>query len=335
MTVDQHELYVTRSGSHAPAQGRLRALLVALSPADYLVFLYLSGLCVAAAQIPAGDDRTTHLTRMLLLVVAQVSTVIAIRGGWLTHPYLAPLAYRIAVYGTVQSTYFLFASFLPLANPRVLDHGLYDLDLRLFGVEPAAFLDRFVDPATTEWFAFFYFSYFLVLGMHVIPLVLLSRHNRAVAEFTLGLVILFGVGHTLYMLVPGYGPYKAMPELFAHALPRGLWWNVTTALVAASGAQKDIFPSLHTAAPTFMLLYSFHRRGESPFKYTWPIVALFAANIVIATMFLRWHYVVDVLAGLLLATAAHRISVWSTDREIARRAALDLGPVWPLWPARR
>jgi membrane-associated phospholipid phosphatase len=145
------------------------------------------------------------------------------------------------------------------------------------------------------------------------------------------MIVLFCVGHTLYMFVPGYGPYKAMPELFARELTPGPWWDITKGLVAQSGAQKDIFPSLHTAAPTFILLFSFHRRGELPFRYTWPVVGFFAANIVIATMFLRWHYVIDVVAGLLLAVFAHTASVWLTDREIARRGSLGLGPVWPEW----
>ena len=154
------------------------------------------------------------------------------------------------------------------------------------------------------------------------------------AEFALGMILLFCMGHTLYMLVPGYGPYKTMPELFAHpAVPRASGGTRRSKLVARGGAQKDIFPSLHTAAPTFLLLFSRSTvRGELPFRYTWPLVAFFAANIVIATMFLRWHYVVDVVAGLLLAVVAHTLSVRLIDREVPRRQAQGLGDIWPQWP---
>jgi membrane-associated phospholipid phosphatase len=213
-----------------------------------------------------------------------------------------------------------------------MDSQLYNLDLSLFGVEPAMFFDRFVTPISTEWFAFFYFSYFFVLALHVLPILFLSKNVSLLAEFALGMLIMFCVGHTFYMLVPGYGPYRAMPEAFAHQLSPGVWWNTTSDLVARSGAHKDIFPSLHTAAPLFILLMSFHRRRETPFKYTWPIVAFFAANIIIATMFLRWHYVIDVLAGMLLAVIAHLISSHSAEREPPRRRALGLGPIWPEWP---
>jgi hypothetical protein len=226
----------------------------------------------------------------------------------------------------------MFARILPLVNPGSLDHELYQLDLSVFGIEPAVYFDRFVSPTTTEWFAFFYFGYFLLLAIHVLPILFLSRHRRMLAEFALGMILLFCIGHTLYLFVPGYGPYKAMPELFQHKLPAGIWWSTTQKIVARGGAQKDIFPSLHTAAPTFLLLFSFHRRGELPFKYTWPFVAFFAGNIVIATMFLRWHYVIDVVAGLLLAVTAHTLSVLLIDREVPRRASQGLGDIWPQWP---
>ncbi|HEX3594862.1 MAG TPA: phosphatase PAP2 family protein, partial [Polyangiaceae bacterium] len=90
-------------------------------------------------------------------------------------------------------------------------------------------------------------------------------------------------------------------------------------------------PSLHTAAPTFLALFAFHRRAELPYKYTWPVVTFFAANIIIATMFLRWHYVIDVIAGLCLALLTHVLTVRISEREAARRDALGLGAPWPQW----
>lgn len=329
MTVDQHELYVARSTAATPA---VRHFWQELGPQDYIVFFYLLVLNVAVLNAPPSAHRTSQLANVFALSLLHLGTVAAVRTGWLSHRLLAPLLYRVVTYGCVQVTYFMFADLLPLVNPRALDTQLYHLDLALFGVEPAVYFDRFVNSFTTEWFAFFYFSYFFVLAMHVLPILFASRSRRMFTEFTLGMIVLFCAGHTLYMLVPGYGPYKAMPEVFQHELTPGFWWNTTKALVAESGAQKDIFPSLHTAAPTFILLFQFHRRGEAPFKYTWPLVGFFAVNIIIATMFLRWHYVIDVVAGLCLGVAAHVISAKVSERDVNRREALGLQPSWPEWP---
>jgi membrane-associated phospholipid phosphatase len=240
-----------------------------------------------------------------------------------------PLAYRVAIQGTVQTSYFFFVTYLPLVNPRSLDRELYAFDLRLFGFEPSVALEQYITPLTSEWFAFFYFCYFFVLALHSLPIVLFERRERLLGEFTLGMLIVFCTGHLGYLVVPGFGPVKELASTWTQAFPSGLWVNTVMETVKTGGAQKDIFPSLHTAAPTFISLFSFRNRAFRPFSYSWPVVAFFAVNIVFATMFLRWHWLIDVLAGLLLAVFAHFLSVRITAWEIERRDRLGLGPSWP------
>ena len=109
---------------------------------------------------------------------------------------------------------------------------------------------------------------------------------------------------------------------FQHELPHGMWMDMVLSTVATGGAQMDIFPSLHTATPTFIAMFSFRHRNKLPFKYTWPVVVFFAVNIIIATMFLRWHYIIDVVAGLTLATLAVLLSTRLTRIEAGRRFRL-------------
>jgi membrane-associated phospholipid phosphatase len=98
--------------------------------------------------------------------------------------------------------------------------------------------------------------------------------------------------------------------------------------VAAGGAGKDIFPSLHTAGPSFVAIFAFLHRTHRPFCWTWLPLAIIAANIIGATLFLRWHYVVDVVAGLFLATSAALGSRWISDHETRSRARRGVGPVF-------
>jgi hypothetical protein len=302
-----------------------------LAVQDVVVFAYLVVLNVAALQAEPGPVRTQSLERVFGLFIFLCATLVVVRGGMLKHRFLAPLMYRFAIYGTVQLSYFFFASFLPIVNTIVLDEHLYELDLWLFGFEPAMAMDAIVSGVTGEWFAFFYFGYFFLLAVHVIPLLLGMRRPVLLNEFALGMLFVFCVGHTVYMLVPGYGPYKAMADLFENVLPSGMWVDMVMTTVASGGAQKDIFPSLHTAAPTFIALFSYRHRHSLPFRYTWPVVAFFAVNIVGATMFLRWHYIIDVVAGLALASGALVASVRVTRWELARRAARGMRSSWPLF----
>jgi hypothetical protein len=226
------------------------------------------------------------------------------------------------------SSFFQLREILPAVAPWSVDGRIYALDLRLFGIEPSVYFDRFVTRSSTEWFAFFYFLYFLILCVHVLPMVYWNRDTQLLGRFATGILMMFLSAHLLYMLVPGYGPYWYLRDTFRHDLVGGPFWHLVRETVDAGGAQKDIFPSLHTAAPTFLAIFSFRHRKLYPFKYTWPVVAFFATQIILATMFLRWHYLVDVVAGLVLATTASLLGQHIADWEHAKRERLGLQPVW-------
>jgi len=71
-----------------------------------------------------------------------------------------------------------------------------------------------------------------------------------------------------------------------------------------------------------------------PFKYTWPILAFCVSQIIVATMFLRWHYLFDIIAGFSLA--AFNVLFWGRviDWELARRDKLGLPPVFGTAPVK-
>jgi len=301
--------------------------------ADGLVLAYLLELNLAVLLAPASPMRRQSLLEVLGLLAVYVVCLGLVRTGALRSNNWAALLYRIGIYGTVQQSYVFFKHLLPVVNPGSLDHKLFALDHVLFGFEPAVWADRFVTPFTTEWFAFFYFCYFFLLAAHIFPIVFGSRDQLLLGEFMLGMLIIVCLGHTGYILVPGFGPFRAFPELFKHDLPSGLWMDLVWSTVRSNGAQKDIFPSLHTAGPCFIAMFSFRNRERLPFRYTWPLLSFFAANIIGATMFLRWHYVIDVFAGFTLASLAALISPLITRWEVARRKAENLRPMVPLFGA--
>jgi hypothetical protein len=270
------------------------------------------------------------------LLALFLAGVIAVRLRALRGPFWAPLVYRFAVYGSVQFSYFFLRDLLPIVNPtRSLDAELYALDLALFGYEPAVLMEAWVTPFLTEWFSFFYFSYFCLLAFHIFPVLTLARNQQLLGEFCFSMLWLFCAGHILYMMVPGYGPVISLSEHFSSELPSGLWYDMVMGTVSSAGAQMDIFPSLHTAAPVFFTLFSYRHRDTFPFRFTWPILFFFSINIIIATMYLRWHWVIDIVAGVLHAAAALALARIFTDRELTRRRALQLTASWPLFRATR
>ncbi len=307
----------------------LKALIRELAVQDYLVLAYSAILWFAALRGQEGPDKVHCVQQTSLMFGFVLTSLCAVRSGWIRSPLANGILYRLTISGSVQLSYFMFRRLLPVANPGSLDHHLYAIDMALFGVEPAMAFDAIVSPLTTEWFSFFYFGYFFLIGAHILPIVFLARQRQLLGEFTFGLLTVFCIGHVVYMLVPGYGPFHAMAGAFKNELPSGLWHDLVMNAVRSGGAFKDIFPSIHTAAPTFIALFSFRHRHRLPFRYTWLPVALFAVNIIGATMFLRWHYLIDVVAGLALGSFALWVTVRVTRFELNRRAAFGLTDSWP------
>lgn len=295
---------------------------------DWLAVVYLTVLVLVLAIRPPSAARTLSLARAGALLLFCIAGMLLVRGRLLRDRPLAPLTYRLALHGTVQASYFYFRDLLPVASPGSLDAELAYVDQHWLHVEPSLWLDRFVTPATTEWFAFFYYSYFMLLALHVVPLLYLSRRVSLLAEFSMGVIVCFACGHMLYLVVPGFGPVRYLASQFHNSLPRGFWMGLVLDAVDTAGAQKDIFPSLHTAVPVFLTLFSYRHRQAFPFRYTWPVVGCFAVNIVIATMFLRWHYLIDVVAGIALAGTAFWLSSRLAPREVRWREQHGLSPVW-------
>jgi hypothetical protein len=307
--------------------GSAVSLVHSFASQDWLTIGYLTAILVALAfgKGPHRGESIVHVAEdagVFLVVLVAVRTQLLRWGSIVT-----ALAYRGVLMGTLLATFFQLREILPAVSPYYLDDKIYALDLRVFGFEPSLWFDQFVSPFTTEWFAFFYFLYFLILTVHVLPM-MMQRDEVLLSRFGVGILMLFMVAHLVYMVVPGWGPYWYLKGEFHHELQGGLFWRLVRETVDAGGSQKDIFPSLHTAAPTFMAIYSIRHRKLLPFRYTWPIVTFLATQMILATMFLRWHYLADVVAGLVLATAVSILGQRIADWERVRRERLGVQPAW-------
>jgi len=65
------------------------------------------------------------------------------------------------------------------------------------------------------------------------------------------------------------------------------------------GIKRDAFPSGHTGV-ALTALYLAYRYNKTLFRIYLPVVGL----LLFSTVYCRYHYVVDVIAGVILAAAA-------------------------------
>lgn len=175
------------------------------------------------------------------------------------------------------------------------DTSLATLDTwLLFGHDSVDVFSALVTPWLSEWLAFVYSAYVLL-----IPLCLAAIYYQAglkgLFETAQALTIAFVIGYICYALIPVKGPLLARTH-FEVDLGVEAIAAVQSALMDERRITYDCFPSMHTAA-TLLLAWGCHRHARRVF---WAIAPI-AASIPFACVYLRYHYLVDVLAGVLLA----------------------------------
>lgn len=308
-----------------------RRLLATLALQDVLLIGYLAAVtaCLLCAE-PNGlraecIDRNLTAIAILVLACAFARRVTAVA------PAIRRNVYRAVLVGTVLFNYLSLRTVLPIVRGDSVDKTLLRIDLLLFGVEPALWLERFNVRPVVEWFSFFYFSYFFICLICTATAVWLRRPNRATTEFTLGTALVYCVGQLGYMAVPGFGPVQALRDAYRGPLDGGFFWSCVNSTVQAGGAMKDVFPSLHTAAPLWFTLHAF-RCARADRRFFWPAVvsAFFSLNIIVSTMLLRWHYAIDVVAGAALAVSSALLATRLARWEEASRARLGEAAPWSL-----
>ena len=114
------------------------------------------------------------------------------------------------------------------------------------------------------------------------------------------LFLAFGFGFVGYLTFPAAPPAQAFPELLDQALAGGsiTAWNAS--LNAAMAARYDAFPSLHLLITLMLLSWDLRH-----FRIRFWIMIFPSILMAVATLALRLHYGVDLIAALLLFAFLH------------------------------
>jgi len=207
---------------------------------------------------------------------------------WFRHWY--PLPYVAACYKEM-------AYLIPAIRRSDADAFLARLDLALWGVHPTIWLERIQTPAFTE---FLQIIYTLFVPVVLVPaFVWWRKRNYTEFQYFAFLIALgYLVSYVGYLIVPARGPRFLLAHL-QHVPLRGLWLfqGMQAALDRLESAHYDCFPSGHTEL-TMLAWWSTRRFGKPTVFW---LYFTYTLCIIFATVYLRYHYSVDVLAGVLVA----------------------------------
>jgi membrane-associated phospholipid phosphatase len=300
----------------------LRRLLFRLRPeeAGALAFLLPTTYLTLAANVYAreagvlGARHPGGLWRLAVAVFVLLVLALALhfrpRAPWvMALRDVLPFLVCILVYTNLHDT-------IGFVNPRDVHFELIELDRWLFGVEPTLWAERFITPERTEVMQFFYANFFWMAPSA--SLILLgARRWREFRATTMAVVACFYLGYFLYVVFPAAPPRLVLADQYTRNLygyPHFFSKLNADAFALLPVHSRAAFPSLHTAVSLTMLCCAWR------YLRFWFWTALpFVLGLWVSTIYLRHHYVVDLLAGFLLVPvalwAAPRLDGWWAARQ--------------------
>jgi hypothetical protein len=146
-------------------------------------------------------------------------------------------------------------------------------------------------------------SHFVLFLMYALALWL--WRPDAFRSFARAFVVLIYCGLIGYLLIPTVPPWMAASGFEVIPPLRHVTSEIYNTVMPRVAEGFDInpiaaMPSLHTAIPLLLVLESLRVRAP---KYVTAFVALYGLGVIMAITYLGEHYLVDVLAGALLAFA--------------------------------
>jgi membrane-associated phospholipid phosphatase len=203
------------------------------------------------------------------------------------------------------------------------DSALIALDQKLFGFQVSIVLQRFVSAPLTAWMEFAY-------AFHIwnIPLVgcfiYLRRPRARFREMMCGLVVVSFFGLLGYLLVPAIGPMYTLREHYTVGLSQPLaMFNRQMDFMDYARIRRDVFPSLHVGISFVVWLYAY-RNSRRLFWILMPLVL----SLWVSTVYLRYHYMVDCIAGLILAPTSFWLANWLFGRIGDLKFSVKLPEAW-------
>lgn len=265
-----------------------------IAPTQGLTFFFLIGLVILTliflGQIPLWRSLLLRYAILLgLLFVLKLSWDRKAMGkaGPFVH-YFSPILFVIVIYESLGD---LIQHLQPDVDPRLIQ-----IDFSIFGVQPTLWMQQWIVPWLTDVLSLAYLSYYF-LPVSLMVVLYLKGHMAELDRSVFVLAFGYYVSFIGYIFFPAVGPRYAIAHLYSVPLEGCFITDfVRDTLNALEHNKRDCMPSGHTQI-VLIVLYLAHRYEKLLFYLFLPIVCA----LILSTLYLRYHYVVDLLAGMALA----------------------------------
>lgn len=292
---------------------KLKKLILNLNPTDLLIVVYSLYLSIVNIIFFDKVEEWYLLVSFNAFLIFFVFTIAYLDKNkshflimQLHYWYIVPLILII-----FKQLYFMVK---PIRNVDY-DHVLIEIDRWMFGFDPTVELYKIANPYLTELLQIVYGMFFFLPIILAVDLMINKRIGNVKYE---AFIILYGflLSYIGYILVPAIGPRFTLHDFYLKGveLP-GLFLTEFLREIVNSGesipggtidaidkVQRDVFPSGHTQMTllTMYLAVKFKTKTKNFFLVVGTL-------LIFATVYLRYHYVIDLIAGFLFMV----FTLWS------------------------
>jgi membrane-associated phospholipid phosphatase len=282
-------------GADRPLAGGVKRL----APFHLLTLLFVLGLALVtilwSGRIPAWPTQLIYYALLLAVLAAVTLWHHSSAGKASTFIYVfSPILFIISIYESLGNLIqYLGAD---------IDSTLMQIDHAVFGVYPTVWMERWIVPWLTDLMSLAYLSYYFI----PVALVGILYCRNRMEELRMSLSVLalsYYVSFVGYILFPAIGPRFTMIHLQSVPLEGSFITDfVRDVLNALEHNKRDCMPSGHTQI-ALTVLFLAARSQKTLFYLLIPVIT----GLILSTIYLRYHYVVDLFAGAALAAVCFRL----------------------------
>ncbi len=297
---------------------------LAVPPSDRVLLALLTlALVVALVRWPTVGESLASLVAEQAVLLFGFGACVAGMARW-ERLRCVPMLRTLATVAVVFTLYSSLGRLGLLAVPYRLDGALSSMDSCIFGFDPSLTIQPYQTPGRVAFFSFVYGAFIPYIYLSLL-LGCLGRPPLERDQFLTGWVFAYSISYLGYLFLPAQGPVIFQADQFTTTLEGGVLHQMVVRGIDSVGGPKGAFPSLHVGASVYLCLFDLKTNRLRGLTYL-PIVLL----IYVATVFLRYHYVVDLVAGTAIGVSCVALGkraflTWAQARVDAGLPALTGG----------
>lgn len=191
-----------------------------------------------------------------------------------------------------------------LVSPAWQDAKLIAVDYWLTGVYPTVWLEQFATPARNDFMQFAYLTYFTYL-LVVGGTLYYRRDWKEYWSVMTYSAVGYAIGYVIAILFPIESPWFSMARAWHGTLQGGPITATINFIEHYGRVRGAAFPSEHVAGSVAALWGAWRHR-----RWLFWVMLPLVMCMCVSTVWGRYHYVVDVFAGMVTGTLGYVIGGW-------------------------